>query len=391
VTTPDDQDPDDIVSYHPAAPVPDPFTPLEHLAQECPVHHFPGLDLVTGYESVAGVFRDPETFSSRSPRPLPAGEVQHIVHLDGEEHSRVRKLVNKAFTERTVAASAPTIRSVADELVDAFAARGTAELVRELSAPLPAIVFLGLLGVPTCDREQFLAWADAAIATSHTSEPSPTDADFRAYVLEQVRLRRAAPSDDFVSRLVIAAEGRDRLSDAEAVAMIRILIIAGTETTTNALSTLVHRLLAEPELWARVRADRALVPAAVEEALRIDPPLNWVPRIATAATEIGGEPIAASTMVANCVGHANRDASVFANPDVFDVDRTRDSPHFTFGYGTHFCVGAPLARLELRIALETLLIRLPDLRLDDDFVFEPRGPLMMRGAKELPVHFTAAP
>jgi cytochrome P450 len=173
--------------------------------------------------------------------------------------------------------------------------------------------------------------------------------------------------------------------------MVRILIIAGTETTTNALSTLVHRLLAEPALWARVRDDRTLIPAAVEEALRIDPPLNWVPRIASAATEIGGEPIAESTMVANCVGHANRDGSVFANPDVFDLDRTRDSPHFTFGYGKHFCVGAPLARLELRIALETLLTRLGDLRLDDGYVFEPRGPLMMRGAKELPVHFTAAP
>jgi len=385
----------DEVAYNPAVPIPDPFTPLARLAAECPVHHFPGLDLVTGYENVANVFRDHETFSSRSPRPLPPGEVQHIVHLDGDEHTRVRKLVNKAFTERAVAATAPTIQAVATELIDAFAPRGHADLVRELSAPMPAIVFLGLLGVPADDREQFLAWADDAIATSHTSEPPKSDPEFRAYVLEQVRQRRENPGDDFVSKLVTAQEtsgtgGVEALSDAEAVAMVRILIVAGTETTTNALSTLLHRLLAERALWERVLDDCSLVPAAVEEALRIDPPLNWVPRIAGHDTEVGGETITAGTMVANSVGQANHDPSVFENPERFDLDRSREAPHFTFGYGKHFCVGAPLARLELRIALETLLDRLPDLRLAPDYVFEPRGPLMMRGAKELPVTFTPA-
>lgn len=391
MTAPEPAAPD----YDPAVPIPDPFTPLARLAAACPVHHFASVDLVTGHERVAEVFRDPETFSSRSPRVLPAGEVQHIVHLDGDEHMRIRRLVNKAFTERTVIASAPTIHAVARELVDAFAPRGHADLVRELSAPMPAIVFLGILGVPSEDREQFLAWADDSIATSHTNERAPSDDDFRAYVLDQVRRRRAEPGDDFVSRLVTASESTgtgavDELSDAEAVAMVRILIVAGTETTTNALSTLLHRLLAEPALWARVRADRSLVPAAVEEALRIDPPLNWIPRIAAVDTEIGGEPIAAGRMVANSVGNANHDPSVFPDPDRFDLDRARDYPHFAFGYGKHFCIGAPLARLELRIALETLLERIPDLSLAPDYVFEPRGPLMMRGAKKLPVHFTAA-
>jgi cytochrome P450 len=375
-------------AYHPAVPVADPFTPLARLHERCPVQHLAGIDLVTGYETVATVLRDPQTFSSRSPRPLPPGEVQHIVHLDGAEHARVRKLVNKAFTERTVAESAPRIQAIADELVDALAGRGAADLVPELTAPMPAIVFLELLGVPAADRGKFLEWADDAIATSHTSEPSASDAEFRAYVLDQVRHRRTNPGDDFVSRLVHAEEGRDRLSDPEVVAMLRILIIAGTETTTNAMSTLVHRLLDPHHLWERVRDDERLVPAAVEEALRIDPPLNWVPRIAVEATEIAGEPIADGTLVAVCVGHANRDATVFPNPDEFDPDRVRDAPHLTFGYGKHFCVGAPLARLEARIALQTLLRRLPDLRLAEGYEFEPRGPVMMRGCKELPVRFT---
>ena len=214
---------------------------------------------------------------------------------------------------------------------------------------MPAIVFLGLLGIPTDDREQFLEWADESIATSHTSEPAASDAAFRAYVLDQVQQRRAHPGDDFVSRLVHAEEGRDRLTDAELVAMVRILIIAGTETTTNAMSTLFHRLLAQRDLWERVRADESLVPAAVEEALRIDPPLYWVPRVAAVDAPVDGDgTVAAGTMVATCVGSANRDATVFVDPDTFDLDRARDAPHLTFGYGKHFCVGAPLARLEAR-------------------------------------------
>ncbi len=382
-----------MTDFHPAVPIPDPYTPLAELDAQCPLHHFPGLDLVTGYEPVATVLRDAETFSSRSPRPLPPGEVQHIVHLDGDEHQRVRKLVNKAFTERAVAESSARIHEVANQLVDAFAGRGEAELVRELTGPMPAIVFLGLLGVPTADREQFLEWADESIATSHTSEPAASDADFRAYVLDQVQQRRAHPGDDFVSRLVHAEEGRDRLTDAELVAMVRILIIAGTETTTNAMSTLFHRLLAPRDLWERVRADESLVPAAVEEALRIDPPLYWVPRVAAADAAVGAGSgqagtVAEGTMVATCVGSANHDASVFADPDTFDLDRTRDAPHFTFGYGKHFCVGAPLARLEARVVLSVMLARLPDLRLAEGYVFEPRGPVMMRGCKQLPVCFT---
>ena len=381
--------PDD---YDPFSPDADPWPALDRYAREEPVAMLPsGLCLVTTYERVREVFRDPARFSSASHRPPRPGEAEQIVHLDGAEHGRVRKLVNKAFTERAVADSAPRIAEVAHQLIDQFATRGHADLVAEYTEPLPAMVFSEILGIPPEDREQYLRWADDAIRTASSPDGAPTHDEFRRYTIAQIEARRAEPADDFISRLVHAEVDGEQLTQAELAAMVRILIIAGTETTTNLLSTMFHQLLRDPALRARAQRDPEIVPNLVEEALRIDPPLNWVPRTAAADVELHGAAIPGGAVVANCVGQANRDPGAFARPAEFDVDRwPTPVPHFAFGFGIHFCVGAPLARLEGRVACTALLERLPDLALADGYKFEPRGPLMMRGAKSLPVEFTLA-
>jgi cytochrome P450 len=380
--------PDD---YDPFTPTPDPWPALDRYARDEPVAQLPsGVCLVTTYERVRDVFRDPAHFSSASHRPPRPGEAEQIVHLDGAEHSRVRKLVNKAFTERAVAESAPRIAEVAHQLIDQFAGRGRADVVAEYTEPLPAMVFSEILGIPPDDRAQYLRWADDAIRTASSPDGAPTHEEFRSYTIDQIEARRAEPAADFISRLVHAEVDGEQLTQAELAAMVRILIIAGTETTTNLLSTMFHELLQRPDVLARVQRDPMVVPNAVEEALRIDPPLNWVPRTAAGDVALDGASIPTGSVVANCVGQANRDPGAFEHPAEFDVDRwPTPVPHFAFGFGVHFCVGAPLARLEGRVACTALLERLPDLGLEPGYEFEPRGPLMMRGAKSLPVVFTA--
>lgn len=376
--------------FEPLAPPDDPWPALHELHERCPVARAEsGLTVVTGYDRVKAVFRDDAHFSNRPLRPLPPGEVPHVVHLDGKEHVRVRRLISAAFTERAVGDYEPQIQAVTDRLVDGFAGRGEADLVAEFTSPLPAIVFSEILGIPSDDRKQFLVWADDAIEHANVQGGAPSHEDFRTYIEERIEDRRAHPGDDLISRLVHAEEGGDRLSVPELVAMVRILIIAGSETTANLMATMCHELLVHPDVLARVRAEEGLVPRVVEESLRIDPPLNWVPRTADRGAQIDGFDVPTDGIVANCVGHANHDRGRVSHPEDFDIDRPDEELlHLTFGHGVHFCVGAPLARLEARSALTTLLRRIPDLRLAEGFEFAPRGPLMMRGCKQLPVVFT---
>lgn len=380
--------------YDPFTPSPDPFTPQAEMAARCPVHRIRDRDaaMILGMEHVLGVLRSHEVFSSRALLPRSGDLGTSLNHLDGEEHARQRRLVNRAFTPRAVAGMRPRIEEVAHDLVDGFCEAGAVDLVPAYSGPLPFIVMAEALGIPSPERERFVHWADDAIASVNLNELPESDGEFRAYITELIELRRREPEDDLVSRVVHATEGDDRLTDAQLIALVRLLIIAGIETTANHVASLVRLLLEERTRWEEVQADRSLIPNAVEEALRLDPPLNWLPRVPVRSHQVAGYDLDAGTMVLAGLASANRDPSVHEDPHRFDLHRPlpEGPAHVTFGNGVHFCLGAALARLEGEVALEVLLDRLPDLRLQPDWVFEPRGPQMMRGCRDLLVEFEPA-
>jgi cytochrome P450 len=345
--------------FDPFTPVVDPYTALKEAASQCPV--FPVQDkafVVTGAANVAAVFKDSVSFRNelRPPRP---GTQPSLVHLDGEEHTRMRKLVVKAFTPRAVKNVENPTYAIAHGLIDRFIERGSADLCGEFAFLLPAMVIAELVGIPEGDRSQFIKWADDAITAAgpDSSGYAQSDPELREYVLSIIDQRRKSPGEDLLSQLIQVHDGEDRLSIDELVALVRQLIIAGTDTT-----------------------------------LRCDPPLYWVPRKTAYDVDVAGTTIPAGTMVCNAVGHANRDPEVVERPDEWDMSRpaARNRTHLTFGFGEHFCIGSSLARLEATVVLEVLLERLPDLALADNYVYQPHGPLMMRGVKAMPVTFTPA-
>jgi cytochrome P450 family 109 len=380
--------------FDPFTAMVDPYTPLKEAASRCPV--FPvqnGAVVVTGAANVAAVFKDSASFRSQL-RPRTPGTQPSMVHLDGEEHDRMRKLVVKAFTPRGVKRLENPTYAIAHELIDRFIDRGSADLCAEFAFLLPAMVIAELVGIPEGDRSQFVRWADDAVTAAgpNSSGYAESDADLREYVLGIIDRRRKAPGDDLLSQLIQVHDGEDRLATEELVALVRMLIIAGTDTTANLIGSMLHYLLSDRSRWERLLGDRALIPNVIEETLRCDPPLYWVPRRAASDVELAGTSIASGTLVCNAVGSANRDPEVVDRPDEWDMDRpaARNRTHQTFGFGEHFCIGSSLARLEATIVLEVLLERLPDLALADDYVYQPHGPLMMRGVKSMPVTFTPA-
>jgi cytochrome P450 len=379
--------------FDPFTPVLDPYTPLREAAARCPVLTAPGGALViTGAQNVSAVFRDSESFLNEL-RPPEPGTQPSLVHLDGDEHTRMRKLVVKAFTPRAVKKLELPTYAIAHELVDGFITRGTADLCEEFAFLLPAMVIAELVGIPEGDRSKFVQWADDAITAAGpgSSGYAESDPDLRAYVLGIIDERRESPGGDLLSELIQVHDGEDRLTTDELVALVRMLILAGTDTTANLIGSMLHQLLSEPSRWQRLIAEPTLIPNVVEETLRFDPPLYWLPRKAAVVTELAGATIPAGTLVCNAVGHANRDIEGLERPYEWDMDRpaARNRTHQTFGFGEHFCIGSSLARLEAAIALEVLLERLPGVALADSYDYQPHGPLLMRGVKTMPVAFPA--
>jgi cytochrome P450 len=359
--------------------------------------------LITRYDDVLAALRDerlvkdlrnamsPEQQKKQPWVPGVFKPLERIMtHLDGADHQRLRALVQQAFTPRMVEHIRARAEQVCNELLDAAQPRGRMELIREYAMPLPATIIAEILGVPAADRRAFQRWTKALITASESPLFAlrallPIMASLR-YIRKLVRKRRSDPADDLVTALVRAEEAGDKLSEDELLAMIFLLLVAGYETTVNLIGNGTLALLQHPDQLAELRADPALIASAVEELLRYANPVGTTTdRYAREELTIAGAVIPRGALVVLVLASANRDERHFANPDKLDITRAPNK-HLSFGWGAHYCVGAPLARLEGQIAITTLLRRCPDLRLGAaPATLRWRPGLEMNGLEALPV------
>lgn len=351
--------------------------------------------LATRHADVRTVLGDPRFSRAASvgrdePRNSARQQDTGILAMDPPEHTRLRRLVAKAFTARRVEQLRPRTRAMADELVDGMLAAGPpADLVEHLATPLPIRVICDLLGVPVTDQDRFHTWSEAIVSTtSLTPEVAQQYIDnLFAYMGELIARRRREPTDDLLGAMVRARDADDRLAEDEVVQLAAGLLAAGHETTVTQIPNFVYVLLTHPDEWDRLRAEPALVPSAVEELMRFVPlgASSAFARYALEDVELGGVLVRAGEPVVVSISSANRDETVFAEPDRLDLTR-QANPHLGFGHGVHHCIGAQLARMELQVVLETLVDRTPGLRLA---VPEPeltwKSGLLVRGLVAMPV------
>ncbi len=351
--------------------------------------------LAVRHEDVRTVFGDArfsravaETRDEPRVSPHPAG--RSLLSMDPPEHSRLRRLVSKAFTARRVEQLRPRARQIADDLLDAMVASGPpADLIESLAVPLPITVICELLGVPVADRVRFRSWAEAILTTTALSPEQRADHITRlgGYMAEQIEQRRRTPTDDLLGALVLARDEQDKLSELELVELSVGLLAAGYETTANQIGNSVYVLLTHPDELALLRARPELLPDAVEELMRFIPLTAAAspPRYATVDVPLSGGVVPAGDPVVVSRSAANRDPEVFPDPDRLDLTRS-PNPHVGFGYGAHFCLGAPLARMELQVALDALLARFPGLRFATDPAELPwKTGMALRGLRSFPV------
>ncbi|GGL61712.1 cytochrome P450 [Streptomyces fumigatiscleroticus] len=379
----------------------DPYPVYARLRAQGPVHRVRMPEggaqawLVVGYEAGRAALADPRLSKdwSRASPSLPLAAVSsgpHMLRADPPDHTRLRKLVAQEFTARRVEELAPRIQKTADALLDRMltAPDGRADLVQALSFPLPISVICELLGVPDLDRDSFRTWSNDALGATDPGVRKAAAASMARYIEELVEGKRQRPGDDLMSALIHGAgEDGDRLSHEELVGMAWLLLVAGHETTVNLISNGVLALLTHPDQLAALRADPSLVDAAVEEMLRYDGPVETPTfRFTVDPVEIGGTVIpGGGELVLVAMADANRDPARFPSADRFDISRDARG-HVAFGHGIHYCLGAPLARLEARIAIRTLLERCADLTLDiHPAAITWRPGMMIRGPRSLPV------
>jgi cytochrome P450 family 109 len=338
------------------------------------------------------ILNDPATFSSEAGNGAMA--LPSIVGMDGARHRKLRGLVTQAFTPRMVEQLGPRISEVATELLDAGCARGQFDAMQDFAYPLPIRIIAEMLGIPVEDQASFRRWSetltagprtDAKRGRSFAEERARTLLELHDYLTLQIDLRRRSPGNDLISRLLAAEVDHERLNETELLEFCRLLLIAGYETTACLIGNGVLALHELPEVAGQLRADPSLWPGAVEEIVRCFPSVAATMRVAVADVEIGGQRIEAGQAVMVLTGSANYDESVFAEPETLDIRRSPNR-HLGFGMGAHFCLGAPLARLELRTALSLMVQKLPVLRRDTSQVIEAVDSPFLLGVKH--IHLT---
>jgi cytochrome P450 len=375
-----------------------PYPVYDQLRTASPVLHVPAFDawLLFDYEGVKRALTDHETFSSRVPAPG-----NWFLFLDPPRHTRLRALISRAFTPRSIANLEPRIRELSRTLLDRTIERGEMDLAADFAVPLPMLVIAGMLGIPAEDQPRYKRWSDQILKLSYSLFGGPDEVravdefraatdEMRAYLPGLLAQRRAAPRDDLLSRLVEAEVDGERLTDEEILGFFQLLLVGGQETTTNLIDNAILCLVENPDQLARLRSAPDLLPSAIEEVLRYRSPLQWIMRTPRRAVEMHGQTIPAGQLVLAVIGSANQDPRQFPDSGRFDI--TRDpNPHLAFGHGSHFCLGAPLARLETRTALADFLERVKGFELASAEPWEPRQALHVHGPARLPIRFQPAP
>ena len=387
-----------MIDLHSEAMRRNPYPVYDHLRSASPLFHEPRSDfwMILDYEGVRRALDDLDAFSSRA-APLGGGALDWLIFFDPPRHTKLRALISRAFTPRSVAALEPRIRELSRELLDRTIERGEMDVATDFAVPLPMMVIAEMLGIPAEDRPRFVRWNDVVLGMIYTvsggAAAAQAVAEFRdatleigAYLTRLLAERRAAPRDDLLTRLVEAEVDGERLTQTEILGFFQLLLVAGSETTTNLITNAVLCFVEHPDQLARVRAAPELLPSAIEEVLRYRSPLQAIFRLTRRDAELHGRVIPAGKLVLAMVGSANRDPRQFPDPGRFDV--TRDpNPHVAFGHGPHFCLGAPLARLEGRVALTDFLERVKGFRPASDAPWQPRQAFHVHGASRLPIRF----
>ena len=381
----------------------DPYPLYARLRAEAPVQKSPtGAWLVLGYDAALAILRDHAHFSvehgkhaisyGAGPTTIERGLENVMLFKDPPDHTRLRSLVNKAFTPRVVESLRTRIHEIVDSLIERVADRGEMDVIADFAYPLPVTVIAELLGIPEEDRDGFKGWSrqiapilDPLMSQETFHQVAEAGLALAIYFDELVAKRRVEPRKDLVSDLIRAEDDGERLTEEELRATLILLLVAGHETTMNLIGNGLLALLRHPEQADRLRAEPQLVRTAIEELLRYDGPVHLTARTAIEDAEIGGVTIAQGEMAMVLLGAADRDPAQFANPESLDIARDPNR-HLAFSAGGHFCVGATLARVEGQIAFEGLLSRLPRLALaDEDPDYRPT--VTLRGLKALPVTF----
>ena len=385
----------------------DPYPVYRKLQEKDPFHRSRPIGgwVLTRHADISAVLRNPAFLSDG--RKMPNARKMHeravrdglateadfatqpMLTTDPPDHTRLRSLVSRAFTPRAVEALRPRVEHLVEEMVERCAALGTFDVIAEIAYPLPVIIIAEMLGIPPEDRDQFKRWSDdlaSTVGMASVEEQLRARAArqaLRTYLEPIIAERRRAPREDLLSALVAAEDDGDRLSIDELHATVMLLLVAGNETTTNLIGNGLLALLQHPDQLERLRTQPEMIGTAVEELLRYDSPVQGTSRFTLADTEVNGHPVEAGQNLFLMIGAANRDAAQFANPDALDIGR-EDNKHLSFGNGIHYCLGAPLARIEGPAALSAIIERFPDMRLATEKL-DWGANIILRGLRSLPV------